>query len=206
MPQPSHVGLYAPAVECYNDYEMPTIFVAVVSKKQGGRCADGGVTAPDTEATTVAHRVILLVDDDARFAELTKTFLLKGEEGTNEVVVARDGVEAIEYLFHPERGPSEMPGLVLLDLNMPRMDGFGVLRKMRAAERTMFVPVVMLTSSVHPEDVRSAYGLGANGYLDKLSDGAPWNEMVQTVARYWLGMNVTPNSLVGQGDGFARRV
>ena len=50
----------------------------------------------------MARRVILLVDDDARFAELTKTFLLKGEEGTNEVVVARDGVEAIEYLFHPE--------------------------------------------------------------------------------------------------------
>jgi two-component system, response regulator len=164
------------------------------------------VTAPDTEAITVAYGVILLVDDDARFAELTRAFLLKGEAGTTEVVVARDGVEAIEYLFHPERGPSEMPGLVLLDLNMPRMDGFGVLRKMRAAERTMFVPVVMLTSSVHPEDVRSAYGLGANGYLDKLSDGVPWNEMVQTVARYWLGINVTPNSLVGQGDGFVRQV
>jgi two-component system response regulator len=146
----------------------------------------------------VARRVILLVDDDARFAELTKTFLLKGE-GTNEVVIARDGVEAIEYLFHPERGPSEMPDLVLLDLNMPQMDSFGVLRKMRAAERTMFVPVVMLTSS-------SAYCLGANGYLDKLSDRVPWNEMVQTVARYWLGMNVTPNSLVGQGDGFTCRV
>jgi DNA-binding NarL/FixJ family response regulator len=70
----------------------------------------------------------------------------------------------------------------------------------------MFVPVVMLTSSVHPEDVRSAYGLGANGYPDKLSDGVPWNEMVQTVARYWLGMNVTPNSLMGQSDGFVRQV
>ena len=154
----------------------------------------------------MARRVILLVDDDARFAKLIKTFLLRGKEGTNEVVVARDGVEAIEHLFHPERGPSEMPGLVLLDLNMPQMDGFGMLRKMRAAERTMFVPVVMLTSSVNPEDVRSAYCLGANGYLDKLSDRVPWNEMVQTVARYWLGMSVTPNSLVGQGDGFARRV
>ena len=66
--------------------------------------------------------------------------------------------------------------------------------------------MVMLTSSVHPEDVRMAYCLGANGYLDKLADGVPWDEMVQTVARYWLGMNVTPNSLVGQEDGFTRRI
>jgi two-component system, response regulator len=113
----------------------------------------------------VAHRVILLVDDDPRFAELTKTFLLKGEEGTNEVVVARDGMEAIEYFFHPERGPSVMPGLVLLDLNMPRLNGFEVLKKMREAEETRFIPVVMLTSSDHPEDVRMAYELGANKAL-----------------------------------------
>jgi two-component system, response regulator len=145
----------------------------------------------------VAHRVILLVDDDARFTELTRTFLLKGEEDTNALVVARDGVEAIEYLFHPGRDASEMPSLMLLDLNMPRLDGFEVLKKMREAEATRFIPVVMLTSSDHAEDVRMAYELGANGYLDKLSDGIPWYEGVQTVARYWVGMNVTPNSLVG---------
>jgi two-component system, response regulator len=149
----------------------------------------------------MAHGVILLVEDDANFAELTKAILLKGEGVTHEVLLACDGVEAIEYLFHPGRAAQDMPGLVLLDLNMPRMDGFRVLGKMRAAERTRFVPVVILTSSVHPEDVRSAYTLGANGYLDKLSDGVPWNEMVRTVARYWLGMNITPNSLAVQGDG-----
>jgi CheY-like chemotaxis protein len=93
-----------------------------------------------------------------------------------------------------------MPDLVLLDLSMPRMDGFRVLSKMRAAEQSMFIPVVILTSSVHPEDVRSAYGLGANGYLDKLSDEVPWDEMVRATARYWLGMNITPNSFAGQKD------
>jgi two-component system, response regulator len=149
---------------------------------------------------TVAHGVILVVDDDADFAELTRKILLHGEGVTDEVVLARDGVEAIEYLFHPERAATEMPGLVLLDLSMPRMDGFRVLSKMRAAEQTMFVPVVILTSSVHPEDVRSAYGLGANGYLDKLSDRVPWDEMVRTTAHYWLGMNITPNSFTGQKD------
>jgi len=149
---------------------------------------------------TVANEIVLLVDDDANFAELTRDILLQGEGVTDEVRLARDGVEAIEYLFHPERAATEMPGLVLLDLSMPRMDGFRMLSKMRAAEQTMFIPVVIVSSSVHPEDVRSAYGLGANGYLDKLSDEVPWDEMVRTTVRYWLGMNITPNSFAGQKD------
>ena len=148
----------------------------------------------------MAHGIILVVDDDAKFAELTRNILLQGEGITDEVLLARDGVEAIEYLFHPGRAATEMPGLVLLDLSMPRMDGFRVLSKMRAAEQTMFIPVVILSSSIHPEDVRSAYGLGANGYLDKLSDEVPWDEMVRATARYWLGMNITPNSFAGQKD------
>jgi CheY-like chemotaxis protein len=90
----------------------------------------------------------------------------KLEGFTDEVVVARDGVAAIEYLFSPERSTEEMPRLVLLNLKMPRLNGFEVLKKMRADERTRFVPVVMLTSSDPPEDVRRAYELGANGYLD----------------------------------------
>jgi two-component system, response regulator len=144
------------------------------------------------------------VDDDANFAELTKACLLHGDGVANEVVIARDGVEAVEHMFHPGGAAPEMPGLVLLDLNMPRMDGFWVLRKMRAAERTRFIPVVITTSSVDPEDVRMAYTLGANGYLDKLSDGMPWFELVRSVARYWLGINITPNSFAGKEDGLAR--
>jgi two-component system response regulator len=153
----------------------------------------------------MTHKDILLVDDDANFAKLTRACLLHGEGVANEVMIARDGVEAVEDLFNPDRvAPEEIPGLVLLDLNMPRMDGFGVLRKMRAAERTRFIPVVILTSSVDPEDVRMAYTLGANGYLDKFSDGMAWDELVRTVARYWLGMNITPNSLAGEANGFSR--
>ena len=153
----------------------------------------------------MAHESILLVDDDANFAELTKACLLHGEGAANEVVIARDGVEAVEHLFNPGGvAPEEMPGLVLLDLNMPRMDGFWVLRKMRAAERTRFIPVVILTSSIDPEDVRMAYTLGANGYLDKFSDGMAWDELVRSVARYWLGMNITPNSLAEKENGFVR--
>jgi two-component system response regulator len=181
----------------YNGYEIPAIFVAVVPKNKAGVARTVRVNAPDTEVTTVAHRVILLVDDDARFAKLTKAFLLIGEGDTNEVLVARDGAEAIEYLFQSGRDASEMPCLVLLDLNMSRLDGFGVLKKMREAERTRFIPVVMLTSPDYPEDVRMAYVLGANSFLDKPPDGIPWHESVRTVAHYWVGMKVTPHSLVG---------
>jgi two-component system response regulator len=174
------------------------------TSQKAGVARTVGVNAPDTEAIAMAHKIIFLVDDDANFAELTKAFLLQDEGVANEVVLARDGVEAVEHLFHPGRAAPGMPDLVLLDLTMPRMDGFWVLRKMRAAVRTRFIPVVIMTSSVDPEDVRMAYALGANGYLDKLSDGMPWDELVRTVARYWLGMSITPNSLAGKEDGLAR--
>ena len=131
---------------------------------------------------------------------------LKLDGLADSVVLARDGVEAIDYLLSPERSAADMPHLVLLDLNMPRLDGFEVLEKMRREERTRFIPVVMLISSDHPEDVRRAYELGANSYLDKLSDNSRWDEMVPTVARYWAGMNVTPYSLVEQDAGFSRRI
>ena len=147
--------------------------------------------------------LIMLVEDNPVSAELALGFL-RMEGFTDEVVVARDGVEAIDYLFHPEQGAEEMPRLVLLDLNLPRLDGFGVLKKIRQVERTKFIPVVMLTASNHPDDVRRAYELGANGYLDKLSNGMRWDEMVRAAARYWVRMNLTPYSLVGQGDGSGR--
>ena len=149
--------------------------------------------------------VILLAEDHPASAEFAVSFL-RAEGFTDvEVVVARDGVEAIDYLYSPERSAEDMPRLVLLDLNMPRLDGFGVLRKMRQEERTKFVPVVMLTSSNHPDDVHRAYELGASGYLDKLSNGMRWDEMVRAAVRYWVRMNITPYSLVRQDDGFAQR-
>jgi two-component system response regulator len=137
--------------------------------------------------------VILLVEDDPNLAEMSKLGLEQAEF-TNEVMLARDGEEAIDYLLEEGREAHQMPCLVLLDLHMPRMDGLGVLRKMRADERTRLVPVVMLTSSDRPEDVRTAYEEGANAYLEKVSGRVPWPEQVQTVARFWLGLNLSPHS------------
>ena len=89
---------------------------------------------------------------------------------------------------------------------MPQRDGFWVLRKMRAAERTRFIPVVIMPPSVDPEDVRMACTLGANGYLDKISNGMPWSELVRSVARYWLEMNTAPTTLFGEANGFTRSI
>lgn len=152
---------------------------------------------------TTNNGVILLVEDNAALAELAKNFLLEGKF-TEEVVWVRDGLEAIDYLHAEGRTPREMPSLVLLDLSMPRLDGFEVLKQMREEQRTRFVPVVVLTSSDRPEDVLRAYSLGANGYVDKISGRVPWPEVMQTVARYWCGMNIAPYSLAGYDDGFAR--
>ena len=137
--------------------------------------------------------VILLVEDDPSIAELAK-LQLEQAEFTNEVVLARDGMEAVDYLLEGGREAHQMPCLVLLDLHMPRMGGLDVLRRMRSDERTRFVPVVMLSSSDHPEDVRGAYEEGANAYLEKVSGRVPWPEQISTVARFWLGLNLSPNS------------
>lgn len=137
--------------------------------------------------------VILLVEDDPSIAELAK-LQLEDSEFTNEVVLARDGVEAIGYLLESGREAHRMPCLVLLDLHMPRMGGLDVLRRMRSEERTRFVPVVMLSTSDHPEDVRGAYEEGANAYLEKVSGRVPWPEQVMTLARFWLGLNLSPHS------------
>ncbi len=124
--------------------------------------------------------VILLVEDDPSIAELAK-LQLEQAEFTNEVVVARDGVEAVDYLLGGGREANLMPCLVLLDLHMPRMGGLEVLRRMRSDERTRFVPVVMLSSSDDPKDVRGAYEEGANAYLEKMPGRVPWPEQVLTL-------------------------
>src|SRR5262249_53068391 len=118
-------------------------------------------------------KTILLVEDSQSDEKLTiRAFVKSGV--TNEIHVARDGVEPLDYLFetgaHAERKGAPLPALVLLDLNLPRLDGAEVLRRIRANERTRFLPVVILTSSKEDEDIVSSYSLGANAYVRKPLD------------------------------------
>lgn len=140
---------------------------------------------------------ILLVEDNVDDADLTIRALRKCGI-TNEVVLASDGVQALELVGGTgatEPGATDaFPGLVLLDLNLPRMDGLEVLKRMRADARLQFVPTIILSSSRERSDIRSAYELGANSYLLKPVDFDEFIQTVEQVGVYWLLLNQTPEA------------
>ena len=141
------------------------------------------------------NQLILLVEDNPDDEALTLRALKKSNV-VNEVVVARDGVEALDYLFgtgaHEGRDTGGMPQVVLLDLKLPRVDGLEVLRRMRADERTRLLPVVVLTTSNEQRDIVESYRLGANSYILKPVDFVQFAEAVRQLGLYWLLLNVAP--------------
>lgn len=140
------------------------------------------------------NKVILLVEDNPRDEALTLRALKKSNI-VNDVIVARDGVEALDYLFgagtYAGRDTSEMPQLVLLDLKLPKVDGLQVLRKLREAEQTKRLPVVIFTSSSEEEDLINSYNLGANSYVRKPVDFEQFLEATRQLGMYWLVLNQT---------------
>jgi two-component system, response regulator len=138
------------------------------------------------------NEVIMLVEDNPDDEALTVRALRKSKV-MNEIVVARDGVQALDYLFcegtHAGRDTSEMPQVVLLDLKLPKLDGLGVLRRLRADERTRLLPVVRLTSSNEEQDRVNGYGLGANSYVRKPVDFEQFVAAATQLGLYWLVLN-----------------
>lgn len=137
-------------------------------------------------------RPILLVEDNPDDEALTLRAFTKNRI-TNPVVVARDGVEALDYLFgtgrHTARDTRDTPAVVLLDLKLPRIDGLEVLRRIRADERTRLLPVVVLTTSREQQDIIDAYTLGANSYIRKPVDFERFIQTVGQLGMYWLSLN-----------------
>jgi two-component system response regulator len=142
-------------------------------------------------------QIILLVEDNPDDEALTLRALQRNNI-TNQVVIAHDGVEAIDYLFgqgaYEGRDPCDLPQIVLLDLKLPRMDGFEVLKKLRADPRTKLLPVVILTSSKEQQDLVQGYGLGANSYVRKPVDFDQFVQAVRQLGLYWLVLNEKPQS------------
>jgi len=142
-----------------------------------------------------AAKVILLVEDNPDDEALTLRALKKSNI-LNEVVVARDGAEALDYLFgtgaHAGRDTRVQPEIVLLDLKLPRVDGLEVLKRMRADARTRLQPVVILTTSNEERDVLSSYELGANSYIRKPVDFEQFMDAVRQLGLFWLVLNVPP--------------
>jgi two-component system response regulator len=142
-------------------------------------------------------KVILLVEDNPSDEKLTLAALKKCGVA-NKVVVERDGAAAIDYLLgtgaHAGRDVSALPTVVMLDLQLPRLDGLEVLRRIRADERTKTLPVVILTSSKEEQDVASSYRLGANAYVRKPVDFGEFAEAAKTLGLFWLLLNESPVS------------
>ena len=138
------------------------------------------------------RKEILLVEDNPDDVELTR---LAFEESkiANKLVVVSDGAAALDYLFakgrYADRDPSQLPSIVLLDLNLPKVDGREVLQAIRANEATRTLPVVVLTTSAEPFDVEASYALGVNSYIQKPVDFEQFVWAVKQVGLYWLVLN-----------------
>jgi two-component system, response regulator len=138
----------------------------------------------------MTNRTILLVEDNPDDEALTLRAFEKSNIH-NEVVVVRDGAEALAYLF-PGDGDGDgapRPALILLDLNLPKVGGLEVLRRMRIDERTQMIPVVVLTSSKLDEDIVDSYRNGANAYVRKPVKFSDFTEAVKALGVFWLLLN-----------------
>jgi two-component system response regulator len=148
----------------------------------------------------MTSRSILLVEDNPDDEALTLRALRKNKI-LNDVTVARDGAEALSILLPEDGAGGLLPGLVLLDLKLPKVDGLEVLRRIRADQRTKIVPVVVLTSSKLEDDVLASYRSGANGYVRKPVKFADFAEAVSTLGVFWLLLNEAAPEFVPTSDG-----
>ncbi|ATD66448.1 MULTISPECIES: response regulator [Luteimonas] len=140
----------------------------------------------------MSEHTILLIEDNPDDAELTR--IAFSEAGIDsQLVVVGDGAEALDYLFargaHEARNAADLPSIVLLDLNLPKLDGREVLQALRANPATRGLPVVVLTTSTEPFDVEASYALGVNSYIRKPVDFKKFVEVVKQIGLYWLVLN-----------------
>ena len=143
----------------------------------------------------MGKNMILLVEDNPDDEALTLRALKKNNI-LNEVVVARDGAEALDFLLgtgaYAGRDLEIMPEVVLLDINLPKINGLEVLERIRANERTRLLPVVILTTSNEEQDKLKSYTLGANSFIRKPVDFAQFSEAIRQLGVYWLLLNQAP--------------
>jgi two-component system response regulator len=143
----------------------------------------------------MSKRHILLVEDNPDDEELTLRALHRNLIA-NEVISVHDGQEALDFIFGQAawegRDPADLPALILLDLNLPKVDGLSVLRQIRADVRTRRAPVVILTSSNEQQDLIRGYDLGANSYVRKPVAFEEFVEAVRQLGVYWLILNELP--------------
>lgn len=138
---------------------------------------------------------VLLVEDNESDAEMTMHALRQGNF-SHRVFRVGDGVEALQFIRcegpYADRNPQELPKLILLDLKMPRLDGFDVMRALKSVERTRRIPIVAMTSSNQGRDIAESYRLGVNGFVTKPVQFADFEAVVNKIGTYWLLANEVP--------------
>ncbi len=143
-------------------------------------------------------KTILLIEDNPDDEALTLRAMKKNNI-INDIIVARDGAEALDYLFgagkYAGRDISDGPQVILLDLNLPKIGGLEVLKRIRSDERTSLFPVVILTSSKEEKDLVESYKLGANSYICKPVDFNQFADAIRQLGLYWLVLNIVPDAL-----------
>ncbi len=141
------------------------------------------------------HVEILLVEDNPNDVELT-LHAFKRNNLANTVHVARDGAEALDYIFaegeYSGRDVNHKPRLILLDLKLPKVDGLQVLRRLKSDSRTQSIPVVVLTTSREERDLIESYSLGVNSYIVKPVDFDQFSEATRVIGLYWMLLNESP--------------
>ena len=143
-------------------------------------------------------KYILLIEDNPDDTELALR-AFKRAHIRNKIVCVDDGVEAVDFLFaqgaYADRDREQLPQLILLDLNMPRMNGLEVLQKIRSTPHTRHLPVVILTTSNEERDLIQSYDLGANSYVRKPVDYDQFVSAVSQLGLYWLVLNELPQAV-----------
>ena len=143
----------------------------------------------------MSEKLVLLVEDNEDDVELARR-AFGNHAGEAAMAVVRDGAEALGWLLgrgpHKAREPGRMPAVVLLDLRLPKLDGFEVLERLRGNARTELVPVVIVSSSAEESDRRRAYELGANGFVQKPVESRAFDRAIARLSEYWLRLNEPP--------------
>jgi two-component system response regulator len=165
----------------------------------GGRAMDKGSVSHSmlgTHADVMQKRYILQVEDSADDAALTRHALRRAEI-SNRVELLKDGVEALDFVCRRgkyfDRDANDLPAFVLLDLKLPKVDGFEVLKNFKENEPMASVPVVIFTSSREERDLLKAYELKANSYVRKPVDFDRFTEVIRQIGFYWLSLNEIPH-------------
>jgi two-component system, chemotaxis family, response regulator Rcp1 len=161
----------------------------------GSACRRVSLTPRKPHPVVKAPRAILLVEDNPADIHIAQR-ALRDSPFSVELIVARDGQAALDYLLrhgaHATSPTWRRPDLVLLDLNLPRVDGREVLKQIRSHPGLRPIPVVVLSTSHRQEDVQELYLAGANTYIEKPQDYPRFVEVLQIIQRYWLDLALLP--------------